>query len=214
MGGIGAIVGLFLMFSLAVSWVSGDKEKARLEDKVKETKSAEMSLEHDLNTAKNEHTKTLESLRDTEKKLKDEISEKKKLERALAFEERQRRLAEKEGVDFDLDTVGSDHPAHDGADIVFIALLVRSLVGEHLFSHFAGVVIGFDFSQHVAFGVNDCHAVRPQPLDRARNQVDDAADLFFIESRSPFCFDVNGGGWFLFIFNKQGLFRNHNMNTG
>src|SRR3972149_10209056 len=103
MGGVGAIVGVFLLFSLAISWVSGDKEKTRLEDAIKEKSTVEQKLETDLSSAKSKLTKEAEAFKDLEGQLKAELNEKKKLERALAFEERQRRIAEKEGMTVDLE---------------------------------------------------------------------------------------------------------------
>ena len=89
MGGVGAIVGVFLLFSLAISWVSGDKEKTRLEDAIKEKSTVEQKLETDLSSAKSKLTKEAEAFKDLEGQLKAELNEKKKLERALAFEEAQ-----------------------------------------------------------------------------------------------------------------------------
>src|SRR5574340_1540427 len=97
MGSLGVVLGVFLMFSLAVSWVAGDKEKARLEDTVKESKTAQTQLAQEINISKIQAAKDADQLRDLEDQLRAEIDEKKRLERELALEERRKRIESIEG---------------------------------------------------------------------------------------------------------------------
>src|SRR5574340_427689 len=97
MGSLGVVLGVFLMFSLAVSWVAGDKEKARLEDTVKENKTVQTQLTQEISLSKIQASKDADQLRDLEDKLRSEIDDKKRLERELAVEERRKRIEAIEG---------------------------------------------------------------------------------------------------------------------
>ncbi len=88
MGVLGVVIGVFLMFSAAVAWIGGDREKAILEDTIKENRKtqAEMSQEAGLamdNAAiKDDHIKELQD------RLAEVMTEERNLERDIAMAER------------------------------------------------------------------------------------------------------------------------------
>lgn len=89
---------VFLMFSLGISWFVGDKEKGRLDKKLAEGKTTEQRLEKEVSTLKKRSARDVERLKEIEDRLKDELAEKRSLERALAIAERQRMILEEQGV--------------------------------------------------------------------------------------------------------------------
>ncbi len=91
-------VAVFLIFSLGISWFVGDKEKGRLDTKLDEGKKTEQRLEKDIAVLKKRTARDAERLKEIEDRLKDELSEKRRLERALAIEERQRMILEEQGA--------------------------------------------------------------------------------------------------------------------
>ncbi|MBI5885013.1 MAG: LysM peptidoglycan-binding domain-containing protein [Deltaproteobacteria bacterium] len=98
MGAAGIGIAIFMALSLAVSWVSGDKARGSLENKLEDEKSVQNRLEKELKDAKVKAASDGQLLRELENKLNAEISEKKRLERALDIEEAQKRIAEQEGA--------------------------------------------------------------------------------------------------------------------
>lgn len=98
MGAAGIIVGIFLIFSLSISWVSGDRHRAKIENALKDEQAVKSSMEKDLNNAMNQITRDNEQLADLTERLRSESAEKTRLERELNSLERQRRMAEEQGA--------------------------------------------------------------------------------------------------------------------
>lgn len=98
MGAAGIIVGIFLIFSLSISWVSGDRHRAKIENALKDEQTAKSSIERDLNNAMSQITRDNEQLADLSERLRAESSEKTRLERELNAIERQKRMAEEQGI--------------------------------------------------------------------------------------------------------------------
>lgn len=98
MGAAGIGIAIFMALSLTISWISGDKARGSLEEKLDDEKSVQQRLEKELKDAKVKAASDGQLLRELESKLTAEIAEKKRLERALDIEEAQKRIAEQEGA--------------------------------------------------------------------------------------------------------------------
>src|SRR3989304_4997048 len=97
MGAVGVVLGLFLAFSLAISYVSGDKEKNRLEGQIKEKRVTERKMEDDLYITKQKLATEAENYKELDGKYRAEQADKKRLGRAGALHEGQRRSLGREG---------------------------------------------------------------------------------------------------------------------
>lgn len=93
MGILGVVLGVFLMFSAAVAWIGGDREKASLEDTIKESQQAQAAMSAEADRAKNEAYKQDERIKELQGRLGESLIENNKLERAPAPEERDKREA-------------------------------------------------------------------------------------------------------------------------
>src|SRR3990172_532041 len=108
MGAVGVVLGLFLAFSLALSYVSGDKDKKRLERSLaleerqrrileREGTAANVDLEREREKIKAEvEARTKEEMKELEGKLNAPQEAKKRLqaEMVLSIEEEARKKAE------------------------------------------------------------------------------------------------------------------------
>ncbi|MBI5562787.1 MAG: LysM peptidoglycan-binding domain-containing protein [Deltaproteobacteria bacterium] len=97
MGAAGVGVALFVLLSLGISWLSGDKERGALEDKIKEEHTSGENLQRQLQDSQIRSANDAQMLKELENRLNAEIGEKKRLERALAIEESQKRFVASEG---------------------------------------------------------------------------------------------------------------------
>jgi nucleoid-associated protein YgaU len=103
MGGAGVIVAVFLAFSMALSWVSGDKKNENLEDSVVTARFERRGVESELARAKINTAKNKEELKTSKERLRAMEKARKKIQRDLTFEKRQRRRAVKLGSALNLD---------------------------------------------------------------------------------------------------------------
>lgn len=97
MGVAGVGIAIFMALSLTISWLSGDKARGSLEEKLTEEETVQTRLEKDLKDARVKAASDAQLLRDIENKLNAQILENKRLERAIDIEEAQKRIAEQEG---------------------------------------------------------------------------------------------------------------------
>src|SRR3990172_7878806 len=102
MGSAAVILGIFLAFSLSLSWVTGDREIERLEGTIQATATEKKDIKSEMATVKRRATADAEQIESLDVNLKKELAEKRRLERSLAFEQRQRRIAEERGEVTDL----------------------------------------------------------------------------------------------------------------
>ncbi len=98
MGAAGIIVGIFLVFSFSISWISGERQKTKLENSLKEEKAAKANLERELSVANRRINKDSEQIAGIEEKLRAESAEKTRLEREFVLIERQKKLAGEQGI--------------------------------------------------------------------------------------------------------------------
>lgn len=98
MGAAGIIIGVFLIFSLGISWVSGDRQRARIENSLKDEQTAKSTLERDLSTAVSQINRDNDQISDLSERLRNEIAEKIKLEKELNSLERQKRIGDEQGI--------------------------------------------------------------------------------------------------------------------
>ena len=108
MGGAGVIVAVFVAFSMAISWVSGDKKNENLEDTVAVSKYEKRDAESRLAKARMTVVDSKEHLAESKEREKEMDKARKKMQRDLLFEKRQRRRAVKLGSALDLDVARDD----------------------------------------------------------------------------------------------------------
>jgi nucleoid-associated protein YgaU len=105
MGIAGIIVGVFLALSISISWIAGDKEKAKLEKQIVSEKSVQTSLDRDLAGVRRKSAADAERISELTEKLQTETSERQRLEREIEFEQRQKRIAEEQNISPDIEKI-------------------------------------------------------------------------------------------------------------
>ncbi len=96
MGVSSLIIAVFIAASLGLSWISGDKEQERLNDRVAQRGVETKDVERELGNKNRQFTRQNKELAKIKMKLKQELRAKKKVERKLAYEKRQRRMAKEQ----------------------------------------------------------------------------------------------------------------------
>lgn len=92
MGAASIGIAIFLLFSMGISYLSGDKEKGKIESKLVEEKSTHEKISRELEDVKDKRNKDQAKLKELEEQLREAIEERNRLERALSIEERQKEI--------------------------------------------------------------------------------------------------------------------------
>ncbi len=94
MGVSSLVIIVFIAASMGLSWISGDKEQERLYDRVAKRGVETQDAERELGDKNRQFERQTKELQQIKSKLRVELRAKKKIERKLAYEKRQRRLAD------------------------------------------------------------------------------------------------------------------------
>ena len=111
------VLAVFIAASLGLSWVSGDKEQERLQDRVAKRGVETKEVERELGNKNRQFDNQTKELSQIKKKLKLELRAKKKVERKLAYEKRQSRLAKEQREQGGAEERKVETPAAKGQEV-------------------------------------------------------------------------------------------------